>query len=139
MRGSISRRLYRQFLFLYPEPFRHEFGAEMLGMFEECRVAQGTLRLLADVLLSAAKQQIYYLSAPVPTSALLYTEVASSPNLARILTVIVFGAALVAGVSSAPRPKVPKSCAMLPTERRFSFPTIAPGQHHSNGVQNIRK
>jgi hypothetical protein len=56
--GSISRKLYRRVLLLYPEPFRHEFGNEMLNMFVECKAAQGSWHVLADVLLSAAKQQI---------------------------------------------------------------------------------
>ena len=58
MTGSISRKLYRRLLMLYPEPFRREFGDEMLGVFEECRAAQGSWRLLADVVLSAARQGI---------------------------------------------------------------------------------
>ena len=117
MTRSISRRLYQQLLLLYTEPFRHEFGDEMLGMFEECRVAQGSLRLLADLVLSAAKQQIRYLSVPVPKCALLYTEIASSPNLARMLTIMVFGAALVAGVFRAPTPKLSQPCTMSRTEQ----------------------
>jgi hypothetical protein len=130
MNGWISRRLYRRILLLYPEHFRREFEDEMLGMFEECSAAQGSLRLLADVGLSAAKQQIQYLSTPVPKSALLYTEIASSPNLARMLAVIVCGAALVAGVSMPVTPKAPESCTMLRTQRRFRFPAIASGQFH---------
>jgi len=117
MTGSISRRLYQKFLLLYPEPFRYEFGDEMLGMFEECRVTQGSLRLLADVVLSAAKQQICYLSTPVPKCELLYMEIASSPNLARMLTVMVFGAALIAGVFRAPTPKFSQPCTMSRTEQ----------------------
>ncbi len=69
MTGSISRKLYRRVLLLYPKPFRHEFGDEMLSMFGDCRAAQGSWHVLADVLLSAAKQQIHYLSIPAPKSA----------------------------------------------------------------------
>jgi hypothetical protein len=47
--GSISRKLYQQSLLLHPEPFRHEFGDEMLGIFEQCKAEQGSWRLLADV------------------------------------------------------------------------------------------
>jgi hypothetical protein len=83
--GSISRKLYQQFLLLHPEPFRHEFGDEMLGIFEQCKAEQGSWRLLADVVLSAAKQQIQYLSTSVPRRAPLYSEVDVSANLARIL------------------------------------------------------
>lgn len=96
MTGSISRNLYRWVLLLYPEPFRHEFGDEMLSMFAECRAAQGSWHVLADVLLSAAKQQIHYLSIPAPKSAPLYLEIAWSPNLARILAVAVFCVVLIA-------------------------------------------
>jgi hypothetical protein len=106
MTGSISRKLYQQFLLLYPEPFRHEFRDEMLSIFEECRAAQGTWRLLADVVLSAAKQHIRYSSTAVPKSEPLYSEIASSPNLARIFAVIVFGAALIPGVLVGGKPKL---------------------------------
>jgi hypothetical protein len=94
--GSISRKLYRWVLLLYPEPFRDEFGDEMLSMFAECRTAQGSWHVLADVLLSAAKQQIHYLSIPAPKSAPFYSEIAWSPNLARILAVAVFCVVLIA-------------------------------------------
>ena len=80
MTRSISRKLYRQFLLLYPEPFRREFGDEMLVIFEKCRGAQSSWRLFADVVLSAAKQQIRYLSTPASKSAPLYSEIASSPE-----------------------------------------------------------
>jgi hypothetical protein len=93
---SISRKLYRRILLLYPEPFRHEFGDEMLTMFAECKAAQGTWHVLADVLLSAAKQHIHYLSIPAPKSAPFYSEIAWSPNLARILAVAVFSVVLIA-------------------------------------------
>lgn len=120
MTGSISRKLFQQFLLLYPEPFRHEFGDEMLSMFEECRAAQCPSRLLADVLLSAARQQIRYVSTPAPKSAPLYSEIASSPNLARILAIAVFVAALIPGVLVGGKPKAPESWAV---EVRFWFPT----------------
>ena len=96
MTGSVSRKLYRRVLLLYTEPYRHEFGDEMLSMFAECRAAQGSWHVLADVLLSAAKQQIHYLSIPAPKSAPLYSEIAWSPNLARILAVAVFCVVLIA-------------------------------------------
>jgi hypothetical protein len=96
MIGSISRKLYRRVLLLYPEPFRHEFGDEMLSIFEECRAAHGSWHVLADVLLSAAKQQIHYLSIPASKGAPLYSEIACSPNLARILAVAMFCVVLIA-------------------------------------------
>jgi hypothetical protein len=111
--GSISRKLYRRVLLLYPEPFRHEFGTEMLNMFVECKAAQGSWHVLADVLLSAAKQQIHYLSIPAPKSAPLYSEVAWSPNLARILAVSVFGVVLIASVlAGGGKPKARESWTM---------------------------
>jgi hypothetical protein len=99
---SISRKLYRQILLLYPEPFRHEFGDEMLSMFVECYAAQGSWHVLADVLISAAKQQIHYLSIPAPKSAPLYSEIAWSPNLARIFAIAAFGVLLIAGTLTKP-------------------------------------
>jgi hypothetical protein len=122
MTGSISRKLYQQFLLLFPEPFRHEFGDEMLSMFEECNAAQGYWRLLADLVFSAVKQNIHYLSAPKPKNEPLYSEIASAPNLARILAVAVCGAALIPGVLVGGKPKAPESWA-VPSKVRFWFPT----------------
>jgi hypothetical protein len=122
--GSISRKLYRRVLLLYPEPFRHEFGDEMLSMFAECRAAQGSWHVLADVLFSAAKQQIRYLSTPAPKSAPLYSEIAWSPNLARILAVAVFGVVLIASVlAGGGAPKVRESWT-----RPCGWSKIAPNQ-----------
>jgi hypothetical protein len=115
--------LYQQFLLLYPEPFRHEFGDEMLSTFEECRAAQGFWRLLADVVISAGRQQFRYLSTPVPKGAPLYSEIASSPNLARMLATAVFGAALIAGaLVGGGKSKAPESWAVLRPERLICFP-----------------
>ena len=129
MTGSISRKLYRQFLLLYPEPFRQEFGDEMLDIFEECRATQGSWRLLADVVFSAAKQQIHYLSTPVPKSAArkaastFYSEIGASPNLARVLAVAVFGAALIAGLWAVQHnANAPECSRIVSPARRFSFP-----------------
>lgn len=96
MTGSISQKLARWVLLLYPEPFRDEFGDEMVSILAECRAAQGCCHVLADVLVSAAKQQIYYLSISPPKSAPLYSEIAWSPSLARILAVGVFCVVLLA-------------------------------------------
>jgi hypothetical protein len=68
----------------------------MLSMFAECSATQGSWHVFADLLLSAAKQQIHYLSIPAPKSAPLYSEIAWSPNLARILALAVIGVALIA-------------------------------------------
>ena len=122
MTGSISHKLYRWVLLLYPETFRHEFGDEMLSMFTECRAAQGSWYVLADGLLSAAKQQIHYFSIPAPKSVPLYSEIAWSPNLARILAVSVFGVVLIASVlAGGGKPKAreswtrPWACSCIPT------------------------
>jgi hypothetical protein len=53
--GRVSRSFYQWSLWLYPEPFRREFGGEMLALWEECKAAHGAWRLLADVVVSAAK------------------------------------------------------------------------------------
>jgi hypothetical protein len=96
--SSISHRLYQQIILLYPEPFRREFGEEMLSVFNECRATQGTPHLLADGLVAALKQQLRYLTIPAPQRTALYTEVASSPILARGLAMGVVAVAIVAGV-----------------------------------------
>ncbi|HEX4809845.1 MAG TPA: hypothetical protein VH325_12990 [Bryobacteraceae bacterium] len=129
MTGSISRKLYQQFLLLYPEPFRHEFGDEMLAIFEQCRAKQGSWRLFADVVLSAARQQMRYVSAPAPKTGPLYAEITSSPYLARMLAMAAFGAALVAGVLVGGNPKAPTSWTMCRPELLFWFPTGAWGQY----------
>ncbi len=139
MTASISRKLYQQFLLLYPEPFRHEFGDEMLGTFEGCRGAQGSWHLLADVVLSAAKQQIHYLSTPVPKSAPLYSEIASSPNLARMLAIAVFGASLIAGVLVGGKPEAPESWMVVRPEALFWFPAVAWGQYCSDAPERTGK
>lgn len=106
MTGSISRKLYRRILLLYPEPFRREFEDEMLSIFAECKAAQGSWHVLGDVLLSAAKQQVHYLSIPAPKSTRLYSEIAWSPSLARILAVAVLGVVLIAGALAGRKPEV---------------------------------
>lgn len=124
MTGSISRKLYQQFLLLYPEPFRHEFGDEMLALWEECKAAQGGWRLLADVVVSAVKQQIHYHSTPVPDGAPLYSEIACFPKLARMLTVAVFAAALVVSVLLRGNQKASQSPVVVRQEALFWFPIL---------------
>jgi hypothetical protein len=96
--GSISRTLYKQILYLHPEPFRREFGNEMLSIFDECKATQGSFHLLADLFLSALKQQIHYLAIPAPRRTPVYLDIASSPNLARMLAIAVLTAGVIAGV-----------------------------------------
>jgi hypothetical protein len=121
--GSISRKLFRRVLLLYPDPFRHEFGDEMVTMFEECRAAQGSWHVLSDVLLSAAKQQIHYLSIPKPKSAPLYSEIACSPNLARILAITMFGVVLLVSVLAVGAKPEARESWMMPCARSRSTAT----------------
>jgi hypothetical protein len=96
--SSISHRLYQQIILLYPEPFRREFGEEMLTVFNECQATLGTPHLLADGLVAALKQQLRYLTTPAPERTALYSEVASSPTLARGLAMAFVAVAIVASV-----------------------------------------
>ena len=85
MTASLSRRLFRQILLLYPEPFRREFADEMLGVFDQCRLAQPPSRLLIDGLMGALKQQSHYRALPALNRTGLYAEVPAAPTLARSL------------------------------------------------------
>lgn len=123
MTGSISRKLCQRLLLLYPKPFRDEFGDEMLSIFEPCRGAQGCCRVFADIFLSATKQQIHCLSTPVPKSASFYSDIGSSPNLARMLAVAAFGAGLLASVFVGRRPEAPEFSTAARSEALFWFPT----------------
>ena len=108
----------------------------MLSIFEECRATQGSWRLLADVVLSAAKQQIHYLSTPVPKNAPLYAEIAASPRLARMLAVAVFGVALIAGVWVGGKPEDPEPWTVVRPEALFWFPTSAWEQYCSHALDH---
>jgi hypothetical protein len=123
MTGSISWKLYQRVLLLYPEPFRHEFGDEMLSIFEECRAAQGSSRVLADAVLSAVKQKAHYHLTHSSKTAPLYAEIGSSPSLARILAIAICGVVLISGVLTGGKPKAPESWTMVPSKVRFWFPT----------------
>lgn len=129
MTESIERKFYRQFLWLYPEPFRNEFGAEMLSTFDECRTSQGFSRLLADVFFSAAKQQIQYFYAPVPTSAPLYSETDLSSPLGRLFVVAALIAVIITGVSAKAISQAPGSWTIARPERVYWFPIIPQGRY----------
>jgi hypothetical protein len=136
---SISRKLYQRLFLLYPEPFRHEFKDEMLSIFEECRGAQGSWRLLTDLVLSAAKQQVHYRSTPVPKGAPLYSEIASPSSLARTLTITVIGAALLAGVFAGGKPEMAdRSFLANRREALFWFPTAGWGRYCSDVPEHTR-
>jgi hypothetical protein len=109
MSGRFARCFYRSFLFLHPEPFRMEFGAEMLEIFETSAADQGVIFVLLDALRSAARQQIRYHTVPAPTCFPLYSEIAASPELAGIFasSALVLTIALSAGLSET-KPKAPE-------------------------------
>ncbi len=98
MTRFITRQIYRQILSFHPEPFRREFEDEILGMFEECSQTLGPSNLLADVLLSALKQQVQYFATPAPAKAPLYKEIVAAPRLARTLASCMLAIVLVAGL-----------------------------------------
>lgn len=89
-----TSKLYRWILLLYPEPFRIEFGDEMLQAFDECRAAQGSLHLLTDVLLSAARQQIDYLLSPRLKDDPVHAGATRSPVLQANLGIAIFCVAI---------------------------------------------
>jgi hypothetical protein len=122
MTRSISRQFYRPLLFLYPAAFRREFGDDMLSMLAECTRTQGCCCVFADVLLSAAKQQVYQLSAALSTRAVLSPELGSPPILARMLATAALGLGLIACVFVRAKPETPESSTWLRSEALFWFP-----------------
>ncbi len=128
MTRSMARKLYQQFLLLYPEPFRHEFGDEMLGIFEQCQREQSAWHLLADVVLSVVRQQVRSRFTPVPRSAPLYAEIGSSPHLAWMLSVAAFGTALLASVWVGGSTETPTSGTVVRPEAIYWFPIIPQGR-----------
>lgn len=98
MSTSIAYRVYRRILLLYPEPFRREFGEEMLSLFDECRATQRSSFLLIDGLAAALKQQWRYWMCDAPQRTALYAEVPSAPMLARMLATGVIAVAICRGV-----------------------------------------
>ena len=127
MTRSISRKLYQHFLSLYPKSFRQEFGNEMLAMFEDCRAAQGSWRLVADVIFSVIKQHVSYGSTPFEKSAPLYSEIAWSPKLARIFAITTLFAALVAVVlSGGEKSKAAESWSLVHAKHERWLPRTLP-------------
>lgn len=138
MTQSISRKLYRQCLLLYPESFRCEFGNEMLGMFDECTAAQGLCRVLADVVFSALRQQISHRSTSrtaVRKSAAVYPEIAWSPALARLFAAIALGAVLITAVGER-TPKASASWTIRP-ENPGWFPPGLLGRSCSDAAEPL--
>ena len=52
----MTRSLYRSLLWLHPPAFRRQFAGEMLWIFDEAAVAEGSARLLADGVVSLLRQ-----------------------------------------------------------------------------------
>jgi hypothetical protein len=52
----MTRTLYRCLLWLHPAAFRQEFAGEMLWIFEKASLSDGAAPLLADGLVSLARQ-----------------------------------------------------------------------------------
>lgn len=90
MKTSLSRKLFKQVIRFYPEPFRVEFSEEMLSVFDECQAGLGGRYLLLDALMSVARQQIHSLTAPKPAPTNLYREAAPTPKLALLFALSVF-------------------------------------------------
>jgi hypothetical protein len=124
-----ARKFYQQLLWLYPEPFRHEFEDEMLSIFDECRAAQGSWRVLVDLLFSAAKQQIHYRCTPVSTSASLYSEVHLSPHLGVLLGIAALSTALMAGIWAGRKTEAPTLGAVIRPEAIYWFPIVPQGRY----------
>lgn len=97
---SFSRKLYQHLLYLYPEPFRREFGDEMLDIFDACKQAESCSRLFADALQCAVKQRLYYHLSPAPERIPLYVEVPLHPPLAPRLAAVTLGFLLIAAVTT---------------------------------------
>jgi hypothetical protein len=57
MNSIVSRYAYRCLLRLHPAPFQHEFGAEMLWIFDEERHHGGAAHLLLDGAISLLRQR----------------------------------------------------------------------------------
>jgi hypothetical protein len=57
MNSIVSRFAYRLLLRLHPAPFQHEFGAEMLWIFDEEHQRGATSYLLFDGMLSLLRQR----------------------------------------------------------------------------------
>jgi len=102
MTASVSRKLCQRFLYLYPEPFRCEFGEDILAIFEASKETERPSDLLFDIFLSAVRQQFRYQAMPVPKNVPLYSEVSVHPGLASTLAGVVFAYATVVMILAPP-------------------------------------
>jgi hypothetical protein len=145
MSGSLARRFYCGLLRLYPQPFRHEFGEEMLSVVDSCRETRGHWCLLIDVLLSAARQQISYHSTPDPTGSLLYSEVSLSLGFRPKLGVVTISLVLVASLWSGRVAEKAVPWTFAQPEVIYWFPTIpqrltcSRGSNYLQGPERIRE
>lgn len=133
MTGSISRKLCQRILFLYPKPFRDEFGKEMLDVWKECERTQGSWRLLADVLVSSVRQQIHYFSIRQRKYTALYSEVGVSPSVARMMAGAALIGLIIASVLAPVQGNDPQQWTGRYTETVFLFP-IVPEARSCSGI-----
>jgi len=125
MKRPITRALYRLFLGWHPEPFRIEFGEEMLEIFEESVADQGLFFVLADVVRSAARQQVRYHTAPAPKRDALYAEVPQAPELARIFASAVFVLILAATAGMGGATTKPQEFHITNGQPRLTFSAVS--------------
>ena len=111
----------------------------MLSMFAECEAALGSWHVIADVLSSAARQHIQQLSTRAPKSEPLYSEIAWSPGLARILAAIVFSSALIASAFTGRVKSEDREfwTGLLRLERTCGKQTIAQAIYFHSATQRI--
>jgi hypothetical protein len=89
----MTRALYRCLVWLHPPYFRREFGGEMLWIFDEAAQTGAVSPLIADVLISLARQwclrSSYWKFALAPLGALFQ---------------VTLGSALIIGIGQGPGP-----------------------------------
>lgn len=140
MTASTSNRLYRQILRLYPEPFRLEFGSEILNVFAECSATQNVWPLLVDGLRTAVRQQWRYLTATAPERTALYSEVAMSPRLARTMAMMALVVALSTALFGHSEKPKPQPCITIGVEAHIvywsAFTASAHGKHTTLAPHN---
>lgn len=74
----MTRALYRFLLLLHPADFRNRFALELIWIFDEASSSSGSVGLLADALISLARQ--WFLRSPLLKWAIA-TALATLPLL----------------------------------------------------------